>query len=131
MTDQQILPRLLAAELDRLEGDMAQQLQGATPHHIARDEGYIQAYGRLLELQAMVSSRHVEVANTQEPQEPSPDRQPHSEEVMNVVNALIRYHESNSSLRQRIPWGMTDHRYAAETLKLIRDHLDCCYEIRS
>ncbi len=53
------------------------------------------------------------------------------EQAISVINALIRYHDSNSSFTQKIPWDMTDHRYAAETLKKIRDHLDRCYEIRS
>lgn len=131
MTDPQTLPRLFEAELDRLEGDMARHLRCVTPHVGFSAEVYIQDYGRLLELQAMVSSRRAEAAEPQEPQKTPPAQHLHSKEVMGVINALIRYHESNSALSQRVPWGMTDHRYAAETLKLIRDHLDRCYEARS
>ena len=131
MTDPQTLLRLLNDELDQLEGDMARHLRGATPYTGFSTESYMKSYGQLLELQAMVSSRRVEVTTAPEPQEPPVAQPLHSEGVLAVINALIRYHDSNSSLVPKVTWGMTDHRHATETLKLLRDHLDHCYEVRS
>jgi hypothetical protein len=131
MTGPQTILRLLDVELDRLEVGMLEHLRRAVPPTRLDSEHYVQSYGKLLELRAMVSGRYVEVSPAQKPQEPHPAKPLHSNDVLAVIDALIRYHDSNSSCTQKIPWGITDHRYAAETLKQIRDHLDRCYEIRS
>lgn len=131
MTDPQILPRLLAAELDRLEGDMARHLRGVTPCIDFSAEGYMKSYGQLLELQAMVSSRRVEVADARGPQSAQSERRLRYQETLDVLNALIEYHKAHSPPCNRPCWTVDDHRSATETLKLLRDHLDHCYEVRS
>ena len=131
MTDPQTLLRLFEVELDRLEGDMARHLRGVTPHVDFSAEGYIQDYGRLLELQAMVSSRRVEITTAQGPRETPPAQHLHSRGVMSVINDLILYHDTIGTLKALVRWSTSNHRHAAETLKLIRDRLGSCYEVRS
>lgn len=131
MTDPQTLPRLLEAELDRLEGDMARHLCGASPYTDFSTESYMKSYGQLLELRAMVSSRRAEGLNIQEPQRTQSERRLRYQESLDVLNALIEYHKAYSLPRNRPCWTVGDHRRATETLNLLRDHLDRCYEVRS
>lgn len=132
MTDPQTLPRLLEAELDRLEGVMELHLQGAITHTLYGDTGHIQAYGQLLKLQALVSSRRAMATDAREPQRTQSERRLHYQETLDVLNTLIGYHKSHGQDNPR-PCMLTVeyHRRATETLYLLRNHLDRCYEVRS
>ena len=52
-------------------------------------------------------------------------------EVIEMLDKLITYHNERTYFCIRKPWTVDDHRAASETLQAISDHLNRSYEIRS
>lgn len=61
--------------------------------------------------------------------EPAQDGRLCRDEVISKVDKLIQYHSVRCGGDG--DWITINHRQAAETMKMLRDHLDRCYEIRS